>query len=184
MIRLALWVLGGLMLGGIIHIATVLGLPHYADKDAYTRIGTLAVDGRFTTLARVTPDVKPLPLLDPAMAHAVCRFSLANGPVRIRAEMPDVYWSIALFNRAGISSYSLSDRGVEQKAIDVLIANADQIAAIRDNPPDDFENIIVIDWATNDGFAMLRALAQSAGTEKVINDAFAKATCTTFQLPG
>ncbi|MDR3496213.1 MAG: hypothetical protein P4L82_16565, partial [Ancalomicrobiaceae bacterium] len=131
MIRLALWVIGGLLLGGIIHIVTILGLPRYAEHDAYTRIGAMALDGRFTALPRVTPDEKPLPLLDPAMAHAVCRFSLANGPVRIRAEMPDVYWSIALFNRAGINAYSLSDHGVEQRAIDILIANADQIAAIR-----------------------------------------------------
>eukprot|EP01037_Dinobryon_pediforme_P025157 gene25157-27197_t len=114
------------------------------------------------------------------MLHAVCRFSLAAGPVRIQADLPQVYWSIALFNRGGISVYSLSDRGAEQRPIDILVANQAQIAAIRENPPEDFENIIVLDWATQDGFAIIHALDQSPGVGKVIESAIAGAKCSTF----
>ena len=38
MIRWALWLLGGLLLGGIVHLATVLLLPRTATQDAYTRL--------------------------------------------------------------------------------------------------------------------------------------------------
>jgi hypothetical protein len=34
-IRIALWLLGGLLLGGIVHLATVLALPDLATQDAY-----------------------------------------------------------------------------------------------------------------------------------------------------
>ena len=34
MIRLLLWVLGGTLLGGIVHLATVLVLPNLASQDA------------------------------------------------------------------------------------------------------------------------------------------------------
>lgn len=183
MIRLLLWLLGGLMLGGIIHIVTVLSVPLVAPQPAFVRIGSFAIDGRFTTLPRVVPGVHPLPLLDPVMEHAVCRFSLANGPIRIRAELPDLYWSIALFNRDGLSNYSLSDRSSDQKPIDILVATAAQIAQIRENPPDNFDNVIILDWASRDGFAILHALVQTPGTDKLIEAAFNAATCTPFQLP-
>ena len=182
--RFLLWVLGGLVLGGIIHIVTVLGVPAFADRKAFDRIGTFAVDGKFALLPRVTTGVQPLPMLDPAMAHAVCRFSLDAGPVRIRATMPDLYWSVALFNRRGVNAYSLSDRGGEQRPIDIVLATPEQIALIRENPPEDFENIIVIDWNTRDGFAIIRALVTDAGTEPLINSALDAATCSTAQIGG
>ena len=129
------------------------------------------------------PGVHPLPLLDPAMEHAVCRFSLAHGPIRIRADLPDLYWSIAIFNRDGLSPYSLSDRAADQKPIDILIATADQINDIRDNPPDNFDNVIILDWASTEGFAILRAFVQTPGSDKVIETAFNAASCAPFQLP-
>ena len=36
MIRMLLWVLGGALLGGIVHLATVLVLPSLATQDAYS----------------------------------------------------------------------------------------------------------------------------------------------------
>ena len=38
MIRWALWLLGGLLLGGIVHLGSVLLLPRTATQDAYTRL--------------------------------------------------------------------------------------------------------------------------------------------------
>lgn len=183
MIRLLLWIFGGLVLGGIIHIVTVLGIPRFAPEPAFNRIGTFAIDGQFSILPRVEPGVHPLPLLDPAMEHAVCRFTLKNGPIRIRATMPDLYWSIGLFDPAGLNVYSLSDRAADQKPIDILVANAEQIAQIRENPPDNFDNVIILDWATNDGFAIIRALVQTPGSGAVIDQAIKQATCAPFTLP-
>ena len=42
MIRWALWLLGGLLLGGIVHLASVLLLPRTATQDAYTRLSVSA----------------------------------------------------------------------------------------------------------------------------------------------
>ncbi len=42
MIRWLLWLLGGLLLGGIVHLATVLLLPRTATQDAYTRLSAAA----------------------------------------------------------------------------------------------------------------------------------------------
>ena len=42
MIRLGLWLLGALLLGGIVHLATVLLLPNVATNDAYARVSAIA----------------------------------------------------------------------------------------------------------------------------------------------
>ena len=38
MIRFLLWVLGAILLGGIVHLATVLVLPRAANQDAFSRL--------------------------------------------------------------------------------------------------------------------------------------------------
>ena len=41
MIRLPLWILGALLLGGIVHLSTVLAMPQAATQDAYSRLAPL-----------------------------------------------------------------------------------------------------------------------------------------------
>ena len=43
MIRFLLWLLGGVLLGGVVHLATVLLLPRMATQDAYSRLAPLSV---------------------------------------------------------------------------------------------------------------------------------------------
>ena len=38
MIRVLLWILGAILLGGIVHLATVLAMPRAATQDAYSRL--------------------------------------------------------------------------------------------------------------------------------------------------
>ncbi len=42
MIRWLLWMLGGALLGGIVHLATVIILPRTATQDAYSRLAPIA----------------------------------------------------------------------------------------------------------------------------------------------
>ena len=41
MIRWLLWILGGVLLGGIVHFVTVLALPQTATQDAYARLSAI-----------------------------------------------------------------------------------------------------------------------------------------------
>ena len=84
MIRWLLWLLGGLLLGGIVHLATVLLLPRTATQDAYTRLSATAPANGIMALPAPTPDDALLPFMDPAFATAVCRYDLAAGPLKLR----------------------------------------------------------------------------------------------------
>ena len=39
--RWLLWTLAGILLGGIVHLATILVLPRTASQDAYTRLSPI-----------------------------------------------------------------------------------------------------------------------------------------------
>ena len=63
MIRWLLWLLAGLLLGGIVHIATVLYLPNTATQNAYARVSAIAPVNRVVPLPMPSPDKSVLPLM-------------------------------------------------------------------------------------------------------------------------
>ena len=76
MIRLALWLLGGVLLGGIVHLATVLWLPELATQDAYSRL----VAGR----AGQCGDARSPPPTPDKSVRAVPGSGLCDGGVPLR----------------------------------------------------------------------------------------------------
>jgi uncharacterized membrane protein len=182
MIRTLFAIVVGLVMGGMIHIVTVLGIPRFAQNDAYARIAAFGPPLKFVTVPRPGPGVETLPLIDPAFAHYVCRFTLTDGPVRIRATLPDTFWSLALFDGHGINAYNLNDRALGQKPIDLLVADAEQIAQIRENPPADFNDIIIVDWASTRGFAIVRIFAPNASDQRDAEASMTRATCVPTPL--
>ena len=73
MIRWLLLALGGALLGGIVHLATIIILPRTATQDAYSRLARSAPVNAVIALSAPTPASAPMPFMDPAFASAVCR---------------------------------------------------------------------------------------------------------------
>ena len=177
LIRTGLWLLGGLMLGGIIHIVAVILVPDFTTDDAWTRLATFGPDAQFNVLPAVEPGAEPLPMLDPSMAHAVCRFTLDDGPVRLDATIPDTFWSFSLFNRRGETTYSFNDRTSGEGKLAMLVLTSSQLSMLRENPPDDLDSLIVIETEDDHVFALLRAFVPDKRRAKAIDAALAHAKC-------
>lgn len=177
MIRTLLFAAGGLLLAGIIHIAVVLLLPDFANRDAWTSMGRFGADGAFHLLPMSEPGTEPLPYLDPRMAYAVCRFSLADGPIRVKSAMPDDFWSLAVFDRRGSNIYSLNDRTAERTDIDLVIATSLQLTQLRENPIDALAQSIVIEVPATRGFILIRAFVGDPGDAGRIGKMLAGAQC-------
>lgn len=166
--RTILFILGGILLGGIVHIAIIFLVPTYSTRDAWTAVGRFGDDNQFHILPRAEPGTEALPYLDPTMAYAVCRFSLSKGPVRMRAALPDNFWSLALFDRRGRNIYSLNDRSAEESSLDLVLATSVQNAGLKETPRESLESAIIIESPATSGFALLRifvpdpTLAESA----------------------
>lgn len=177
MIRSLVWLIGALLLAGIVHIVTVMGVPRFAVVDPWREIGAIAQDEVFTRLERAGPGGRTLPGLDPAMTHSVCRFSLDRGPMRVRAEAADAYWSLSLYDRRGLWVWGVDNRAAEQKPIDILIASNVQVAQLRETLPDELEDVVIVDWPGQEGFAIYKILVPTASQAAEIEAVLATARC-------
>ena len=76
MIRLVFTIIAGVLLGGVVHLVSVLALPRIATQDAL-----FAVDADDQMPSRPfrspSPNNAPMPFMDPAFAVAICRYDLS-----------------------------------------------------------------------------------------------------------
>lgn len=176
--RWILWGFGGLLLAGIIHIAVVLSVPAFVPHTPYERIGSFGADRAFRMLPPVLPRSEPLSDLDPSMRHAICRYSLEDGPLQIRAFAPSPFWSVGLFNEQGQVTYSLNDRTSDGDTVTMLVITPQQLAILRENPPEELEEMIVVETQDTKGFALLRAFVPSNAHLPRISKALSSASCS------
>ena len=95
MIRLVLWLLGALLLAGIVHLGTVLILPRMASQDAYARVSAIAPVNAVVPLPTPTPENAVLPFMDPAFEVSICRYDLSRGPLKFSVPISQAYTSVS-----------------------------------------------------------------------------------------
>ncbi|HVY20449.1 MAG TPA: DUF1254 domain-containing protein [Bauldia sp.] len=177
MIRTILFALGGLIVAGMIHLTIVFLIPSLAGKDAWAQMARFGPDRQFHTIAQSQAGAEAVPDLDPRMMQAVCRFSLADGPVRITADLPDEFWSVAVFDRRGRNVYSLNDRAAERAHLDLVILTPVQMAQTRQNPPASLESAITLEQALDVGFVLIRAFVPDDSMLPAVTRSLAGANC-------
>ncbi|MEP3280154.1 MAG: hypothetical protein ABJN26_01725 [Stappiaceae bacterium] len=166
MIRLTLWIVAGLFLGTIIHIVAVIGLPALSPDRIWTRVEALAPNDTVVVLDAVKADRETLPMLDPAMEHALCRFSNSKNAQLISGSMDGVYWSLGLFNRRGEILYSLNDRSIGEGPLKLAISTQRQLLKLQENPPEDIDEYVIVEVPEQEMFVLVRSFRTdpSAGT--------------------
>ncbi len=159
MIRTLLWFLGGLLLGGIIHIATILTLPLLAEETAWTRIAKLDAQNRILVLPPIAPG-EPNPLqLDPEISYGICQLDLSQGPAYLSGVLPDAFWSVALFNEAGVVTYSTTNRDGIGQTVELGIFNAAQTRLLAQQQIDIAEGLLVVESRTDKLAVLVRLSA-------------------------
>ena len=102
MIRWLLLLLGGVLLGGIVHLVTMLVLPRTATQDAYARLAPTArhqQDG--AGAAGRHRKIRPSRSRIPAFAAAVCRYDLSQRTDQVhRAGEHRLYVGLVLYAQA------------------------------------------------------------------------------------
>src|SRR5215470_5888612 len=118
-IRLALWALGGVLLGGVVHLSSVLVLPRTATQDAYSRLEPITPVNAVAPLPVPTPDSAILPFTDPAFASAVCRYDLTNAPLKLTTPVGQAYTSVTFYTRFGVAYYAINDRAAGRRTVEL-----------------------------------------------------------------
>lgn len=177
MIRTLLWLLGGLLLGGIIHIVTILALPLLAEETTWSRIEALDAHNRMVVLSPPAPG-EPNPLhLDPELGYAVCQIDLSEGPAYLSGVLPDAFWSVALYNSAGMVTYSTTNRDGIGQTVSMGIFNAAQTRLLAQQQIDIEEGLLIVESTSDDLFAVVRLSPPHEAMRPRFETALSEITC-------
>ena len=177
MIRWALWLLGGLLLGGIVHLSSVLLLPRTATQDAYARLEPITKVNGFVPLPLPTSEQTILPFMDPAFATAVCRYDLAGGPLKLRVPVSQAYTSVSFYTRNGVAYYAINDRAAGRRLIELDLMTTQQRAELPEDEEVTAADRLIVESPTVTGLITIRALAAEPGLMPMARATVAAARC-------
>jgi uncharacterized membrane protein len=180
-VRWALLILGGVLLGGIVHLATVIILPRTATQDAYARLTPIAPVNTVVALPAPTPEKAVMPFMDPAFASAVCRYDLSQGPLKLTVPVSPGYTSVSFYTRYDVAYYAINDRAAGRRIIELDLMTTAQ----HDQVPEDEEvtaaDRLIVESPTLTGLVAIRALAPEPGLMRVAQSTVAASKCATQQ---
>ena len=183
MIRWLLLILGGALLGGIVHLATVIILPRTATQDAYARLAPIAPVNSVVTLPPPTPEKAVMPFMDPAFASAICLYDLSQGPLKLTVPVSPAYTSVSFYTRNNVAYYAINDRAAGRRVIELDLMTRAQ----HDRVPEDEEvtaaDRLIVDSPTPTGIIAIRAMAPEPGLMRVAQSAIAASKCATQAEP-
>jgi uncharacterized membrane protein len=177
MIRWALWLLAGLILGGVVHFATVLLLPRTATRDAYARLEPITSVNAFKLLPAPRPDQAVIPFMDPAFATAVCRYDLSRGSVKLIAPVSQAYTSVTFYTRAGIAFYAINDRAAGRRTVELDLMTPAQHEALPTEEDVTAADRLIVESPTPAGLIVVRALIPEPALQPMANAAVSAAQC-------
>jgi len=180
-IRTLLFILGGVLLGGIIHIAVVLTLPLLASRDIWTKVSALNAVNRVELLPDVVPGA-PNPFgLDPELSYAVCQVNLSSSPAEVSGVLPNAFWSISVVNRAGVVVYSTTNRDGIGQNLDLGIFNPTQTRLLAEQELDVTEGLLIVESRDDDVFVVVRLASPYPAMRERYEQALAGLTCGNIQ---
>jgi uncharacterized membrane protein len=177
MIRWTLWLLGGIVLGGMVHLATVLALPTTATRDAYSRIAPIAQVNTVVPLPAPAPATALLPFTDPAFAVAVCRYDLAEAPLKLTVPVSQAYTSVSFYTRKGIAYYAINDRAAGRRVIELDLMTAQQHSEMPEEEDVTAADRLIVESPTATGLIVLKALAPEPGQMAAARRTLSGARC-------
>jgi uncharacterized membrane protein len=180
-IRWSLWILAGLLMGGIVHLVTVLVLPATATQDAYSRLSAIAPVNTVVPVPPPSPQSAIIPFMDPAFATAVCRYDLSTGPLKLTVPVRTAYTSVSFYTRRGVAYYAINDRAAGRRIIELDLMTAAQRATLPDDEEVTAADRLIVESPGQTGLIMIRALAPEIGFEPAARAALTAARCVIEQ---
>ncbi|MEI7804875.1 MAG: DUF1254 domain-containing protein [Hyphomicrobiales bacterium] len=177
MMRWMLLLLGGALLGGIVHLATIMLVPRTATQDAYSRLEPTAAVNTITALAPPKPEGSSTSFMDPAFATAVCRYDLSSGSLKLSVPVSQAYTSVTFYTRYGVAYYAINDRAAGRRVIELDLMTLEQHAQLPEEEDVTAADRLIVDSPTVTGLIAIRALAPEPGLMPMARAALAAAKC-------
>jgi uncharacterized membrane protein len=177
MIRLLFAIIGGILLGGIVHLVSVLALPKIASQDAYSRLDAVTQLNTVTALPLSDPGNALLPFMDPAFALAVCRYDLSGGPIKLAVPVSQSYTSVSFYTRSDVAYYAINDRSAGRRVIELDLMTEAQHAELPEDEDVTAADRLIIDSPEATGLIVLKALAAEPGLMPQAQASLAASSC-------
>lgn len=147
-----------LLLGGVIHVAAVLSMPHLAPRSAWHRIAALGEANEMHVLPAASPAHQSFPLMAPDIRYAVCRYDIREGPVRLSTQILNDVWMIAFYTPDGENFYTISGGELKRDKIEFIISTkSEAIFEIGAGILDDIDDLVVVPSPVREGIVVIRA---------------------------
>jgi uncharacterized membrane protein len=177
MIRWLLWLLSGALLGGIVHLVAILILPNTATQDAYSRFAPVTPVNKVAPVQQPTPQNEVMPFMDPAIASAVCRYDLSNGPIKLTVPVSPAYTSVSFYTRRSVAYYAINDRAAGRRLIELHLMTSDQRAELPEEEDVTAADRLIVESPSDTGLIVIKALAPEPGLMPAARMALDRATC-------
>ena len=177
MMRWLLLLVGGLLLGGIVHLATMLVLPRTATQDAYARLVPTGEVNKMAPIPEPTAQNSPVPFTDPAFVAAVCRYDLSKGPIKFTAPVSIAYTSVSFYTRSGLAYYAINDRAAGRRIIELNLMTTQQREELPEDEDVTAADRLIVESPTTIGLIVLRAFAPEPGMMPAVRNTVAAAQC-------
>ena len=177
MIRLLFTIIAGVLLGGVVHLVSVLALPRIATQDAYSRLTPITKLNAVTALPLAEPSNTLMPFMDPAFAVAICRYDLSDGAIKLTVPVSQAYPSVSFYTRNEVAYYAINDRSAGRKVIELDLMTEAQHAELPEDEEITAADRLIIDSPTTTGLIVLKALAPEPGLMPQAQTALAASSC-------
>jgi uncharacterized membrane protein len=177
MIRLLFTIIAGVLLGGIVHLVSVLALPRIATQDAYSRLTPVTKLNTVTALPLADPNNATMPFMDPAFAVAICRYDLSGGPIKLAVPVSQSYTSVSFYTRNELAYYAINDRSAGRKVIELDLMTEAQHGELPEDEDVTAADRLIIDAPTATGLIVLKALAAEPGLMPQAQASLAASSC-------
>ena len=158
----------GLVGAGIVHIAILLLLPSYSERDAWSRLSEMA-DVYGVTPLDVPAGEKPIiRSADPFFKAVACRFDLADGIAHIEADGDVPFWSASVYDRNGQNVYSFNDRTQTGPSLDFAVMTPAQIVEVRKELPAALDQAVFVEASLGEGIVVVRAFVPDESYSSIV----------------
>ena len=176
MLRILYAMAVGLVGAGIVHVAVLMLLPGFSERDAWSR---LAMAADLYRVVRIDASAGALiRSVDPLFFAAACRFDLSEGIVHVRSPGKVPFWSVSVYDRAGQNIYSFNDRTNESGALDFVVLTRPQTIELRKALPADLEDSIFVETSVDEAIVVVRAFVPDESWEPTVAEFLDQITCT------
>lgn len=178
MARIGYAILVGLVGAGIVHIAILMLLPYYTERDAWS---LLSRTSDYYAMTRIDGSGATTPLVrsvDPLFDAVACRFDLADGVVHVSGAGNVPFWSMSIYDRNGQNIYSFNDRTAPDGMVDFVVLTPVQTIEVRKTLPESFVDSVFVEADLSEGIVVVRAFVPDPTWTDAIDAFLSGIDCT------